>query len=80
MTVYVCESFNISIQYTCKYPNYSYNYQVWVAYKESSWIYAVFWVILLICFGRLVYYSKILLFGVLNYFYDRGSISIVQFV
>jgi hypothetical protein len=55
MTVYVCESFNISIQYTCKYPNYSYNYQVWVAYKESSWIYAVIWVILLICFGRLVH-------------------------
>ncbi|CAK8573310.1 unnamed protein product [Lathyrus sativus] len=26
---------------------------VWVAYKESSWIYAVFWVILLICFGSI---------------------------
>ncbi|XP_004496413.1 uncharacterized protein [Cicer arietinum] len=26
---------------------------VWVAYKESSWIYAVLWVILLICFGSI---------------------------
>lgn len=26
---------------------------VWVAYKESSWIYAVFWIILLISFGSI---------------------------
>ncbi|KAJ7973988.1 putative Transmembrane protein [Quillaja saponaria] len=26
---------------------------VWVAYKESSWISAIFWVILLICFGSI---------------------------
>ncbi|XP_050886706.1 uncharacterized protein LOC127091989 isoform X1 [Lathyrus oleraceus] len=26
---------------------------VWVAYKESNWIYAVLWVILLICFGSI---------------------------
>ncbi|KAK7391197.1 hypothetical protein VNO78_19609 [Psophocarpus tetragonolobus] len=26
---------------------------VWVAYKESSWISAVFWIILLICFGSI---------------------------
>ncbi|CAI8604291.1 unnamed protein product [Vicia faba] len=26
---------------------------VWVAYKESSWVYAVSWVILLICFGSI---------------------------
>ncbi|XP_058764069.1 uncharacterized protein LOC131637495 [Vicia villosa] len=26
---------------------------VWIAYKESNWIYAVFWVILLICFGSI---------------------------
>ncbi|XP_068491635.1 uncharacterized protein [Phaseolus vulgaris] len=25
---------------------------VWVVYKESSWISAIFWIILLICFGR----------------------------
>ncbi|ESW15592.1 hypothetical protein PHAVU_007G085100 [Phaseolus vulgaris] len=26
---------------------------VWVAYKESSWISAIFWIILLICFGSI---------------------------
>ncbi|GMI94548.1 hypothetical protein like AT1G22750 [Hibiscus trionum] len=26
---------------------------VWVAYKESSWITAVFWIVLLICFGSI---------------------------
>ncbi|CAK9174165.1 unnamed protein product [Ilex paraguariensis] len=26
---------------------------VWVAYKESSWISAVFWIVLLICFGSI---------------------------
>uniref|UniRef100_A0A368UG87 Transmembrane protein n=1 Tax=Glycine max TaxID=3847 RepID=A0A368UG87_SOYBN len=28
-------------------------YAVWVAYKESSWISAVFWIILLICFSSM---------------------------
>ncbi|KAL2324677.1 hypothetical protein Fmac_023735 [Flemingia macrophylla] len=27
---------------------------VWVAYKESSWVSAAFWIILLICFGSII--------------------------
>ncbi|KAJ0507144.1 hypothetical protein HanIR_Chr11g0503111 [Helianthus annuus] len=35
-------------------------YSVWIAYKETSWISAVFWIIVLVCFSSIGLFVYIL--------------------
>lgn len=38
------------------------SFQIWISYKESNWIIATLWVILLVCFGRFAFYPILNIF------------------